>query len=189
MRGKWLLALLLLFLAVAIVGGCMAGQYNKLVSINQKVKSQWAQVETVLQRRADLIPNLVETVKGYVKHEQEVFRMITDARKALMGARTPSEAGRANEMLSSALSRLLALVENNPQLRANENFLRLQDELAGTENRIAVERRRYNLSVEEYNRTVQAFPTLFFARLFNFPTKHDYFQAEEGAKAAPKVRF
>jgi LemA protein len=180
---------LILIIAIAVVGGCMAGQYNRLVSLDQRVKSQWAQVDTVLQRRADLVPNLVETVKGYVKHEQEVFRMITDARKALMGARTPSEAGRANEMLSSALSRLLALVENNPQLRANENFLRLQDELAGTENRIAVERRRYNLVVEEYNRVVQGFPTIFFARIFNFPMKHDYFQAEEGARAAPRVRF
>lgn len=167
----------------------MAYQYNRLVALNQRVKSQWAQVETVLQRRADLVPNLVEAVKGYMKHEKEVFRMITDARKKLAGARTPSEAARANEELTRALSRLLFLAENHPQLRASENFQRLQDELAGTENRIAVERRRYNLAVEEYNRTVQSFPTIYFARLFKFPLKHDYFRAEERAREAPRVRF
>ena len=167
----------------------MVVQYNRLVALSQKVNAQWAQVETVLQRRADLVPNLVETVKGYMKHERAVFRMITDARAKLAQARTPAEAARANEELTRALSRLLFLAENHPQLRANENFLRLQDQLEGAENRIAVERRRYNEAVEEYNRTVRSFPTVLFARLFGFPLQRQYFRAERRAHEVPRVRF
>lgn len=176
-------------LVLLIAGGCMVAQYNKLVVLTQKVSGQWAQVETVLQRRADLIPNLVETVKGYMKHEQRVFKMITDARAKLAEARTPAEAARADEELMRALSRLLFLAENHPQIRANENFLRLQDQLEGAENRVAVERRRYNQAVEEYNRRVGSFPAFLFARLFGFPLQRQYFRAEERAHQVPRVRF
>lgn len=175
---------------IVLAGGCTAYQYNRLVALDQKVKAAWAQVENVLKRRADLIPNLVSTVKGYMKHEKEIFKMIADARAKLAGAKNPAEAAAADAELRGALSRLIAIAESNPQLRANENFLRLQDELAGTENRIAVERRRYNLAVEEYNRTVKSFPTVIFARLFNFPLEKPYFRVEkEEEKEVPKVEF
>jgi len=176
-------------LVLLLAGGCVVSQYNKLVALSQKVDAQWAQVETVLQRRADLVPNLVEAVRGYVRHEHEVFRMIAEARAKLAGARTPSEAARADEALTRALSRLLFLAENHPQLRANENFLRLQDQLEGVENRIAIERRRYNQAVEEYNRTVRGFPTIVFARLFGFPLQRQYFRAGGRAYEAPRIRF
>jgi len=153
---------------VIIVFGYLKYQYNHLVQIDQKVKEAWAQVENVYQRRADLIPNLVETVKGYAKHKEK---------------------GVAAGELERALSRLLLVVENYPQLKANENFLALQDELAGTENRIAVERRRYNQAVKEYNSIVKTFPTFLFARLFGFDLEKTYFKAITGAEKSPKVKF
>src|ERR1700732_4666970 len=136
---------------------------NEMVTLNETVKSNWAQVDVVLQRRADLIPNLVETVKGFAAHEETVFGDIAKARSALMGAQTPQDKIAANGQLDGALSRLLLIVENYPQLKSNENFLRLQDELAGTENRIAVERKRYNDSIQAYNTYIQQFPNSIFA--------------------------
>jgi LemA protein len=169
------------------------GQYvsvkNTLVSKNEAVKASWSQVDIVLQRRADLIPNLVETVKGFAKQEQAVIKEVTDARAALGGARNPQEKIQANSQLDGALSRLLVVVENYPQLKSNENFLRLQDELAGTENRIAVERRKYNETVQKYNTDIELFPNNIAAGMFGFSRNDAYFKTEPGARTAPKVAF
>ena len=146
-------------------------------------------MDVVLQRRADLIPNLVETVKGFAIHEEKVFGDIAAARAAMAGAKTPQEKIAANGQIDSALSRLLVVVENYPQLRSNENFLRLQDELAGTENRIAVERRRYNETVQDYNTYISLFPNNIVASLSGFTRNDAYFKTEEGARQAPKVNF
>ncbi len=175
-------------LILAIAGMSLAGTYNRLVAQDQQVKGAWAQVQNVLQRRADLIPNLVETVRGYAAHEKEVFENVAEARSRLAGATSPREAAAANAGLTSALGRLLAIAENYPNLKANENFIRLQDELAGTENRIAVERMRYNEAVRTFNTSIKRFPTNFLAGLFGFGEK-EYFEAEEGAGQAPKVKF
>ena len=168
------------------------GTYNRMVALNQDVIQSWAQVENQLQRRNDLIPNLVEVVKGYAAHEKVIFIKVSEARARLAGViRTGSQADKivaANE-LDSALSRLLAIAENYPSLRASENFIRLQDELAGTENRIAVERMRYNRSVQTYNTAAKRVPTVFFVNLFGFDRAKPYFEAVPSAKAVPKVRF
>jgi LemA protein len=152
------------------------------------VDAAWAQVDVALQRRADLIPNLVETVKGYAKQEQTVFKDIADARAALGGARNPQEKLEANGQLSNALSRLLVVVENYPQLKSNESFNRLMDELAGTENRINVERRKYNEVVQQYNTDIQLFPKNIVAGMFGFPAQ-PYFKADVSARSAPNVKF
>lgn len=170
---------------VLIVG---VSRYNSLVGQREGVDSSWAQVQNVLQRRADLIPNLVNTVKGYAAHEKELFEHIADARARLSGAKTPAEASAASGELDNALSRLLVVVEAYPQLKANENFIRLQDELAGTENRIAVERMRYNEVVRDYDATIKRFPNVLFARLFGFGAR-DYFEADVKAKTVPEVKF
>jgi LemA protein len=175
-------------LVLLVLGGSLAGVYNRLVTQNEQVKNAWAQVQNVLQRRADLIPNLVETVKGYASHEKEIFETVAEARSKLAGATTPREAATANAGLNSALARLLAIAENYPNLKANENFIRLQDELAGTENRIAVERMRYNDAVRAYNTAIKSFPTNLVASVFRFGER-EYFEAEEGAKEVPKVKF
>jgi len=177
-----------LVLILVIAGMSLAGVYNHLVAQDQQVKAAWAQVQNVLQRRADLIPNLVETVKGYAAHEKEIFETVAEARSRLAGATSPREAAQANAALSSALNRLIAIAENYPNLKANENFIRLQDELAGTENRIAVERMRYNEAVRAYNTVIKRFPTNLVARLFGF-TEKEYFDAEPGAQEVPKVKF
>ena len=171
-----------------IAGGSLVGIYNRLVGQNEEVNKAWAQVQNVLQRRADLIPNLVETVKGYASHEKQVFESVAEARSRLAGAASPREAAAANAGLTSALGRLLAIAENYPTLKANENFIRLQDELAGTENRIAVERMRYNEAVRAFNTMIKRFPAKFLAGLFGFGPR-EYFEAEEGAKEVPKVKF
>ena len=175
-------------LILVIAGMSLAGIYNRLVAQDQQVKAAWAQVQNVLQRRADLIPNLVETVKGYATHEKEVFENVAEARSRLAGATSPREAAAANAGLTGALGRLLAIAENYPALKANENFMRLQDELAGTENRIAVERMRYNEAVQAFNTSIKRFPTNFLARMLGFSEK-EYFEAEPGAQEAPKVKF
>src|ERR1700681_5033902 len=151
-----------------LVGGAFVSSRNQMVTKNETVKSAWAQVDVVLQRRADLIPNLVETVKGFAAQEQTVFHDIAAARSALLGAQTPSDKIAANGQLDGALGRLLLIVENYPVLKSNENFLRLQDELAGTENRIAVERKRYHDALQDYNTYVQQFPNSFFAKIAGF---------------------
>src|ERR1700693_4097989 len=171
------------------VGGMYVGRRNVMVQKNETVKSAWAQVDVVLQRRADLIPNLVETVKGIAAQEQTVFHDIASARSALLGAQTPADKIAANGQLDGALGRLLLIVENYPQLKSNENFLRLQDELAGTENRIAVERKRYNDAVQDYNTFIGLFPNSLFAGWAGFQRNNAYFAASEASREAPKVQF
>ncbi len=164
------------------------GTYNSLVRLDEGIKGAWAQVENQLQRRYDLIPNYVETVKGYAGHEKEVFLRVTEARSKVGGATSVKEKIGANNELSSALSRLLLVVERYPDLKANQNFIRLQDELAGTENRIAVERRRYNEAVKTYNIKIRSFPTNILAGMFDF-TMAEFFKVAEIAKEVPKVKF
>ena len=184
-----IIALVVLVLAAFLIGGSYVGARNEMVRKNEAVKSQWSQVDVVLQRRADLIPNLVETVKGFAAQEQTVFHDIAAARSALMGAKTPQDKIAANGQLDSALSRLLVIAENYPQLKSNENFLRLQDELAGTENRIAVERKRYNDAVQDYNTYIGLFPNNIYAGWAGFQRNNAYFAVSEAAREAPKVQF
>lgn len=185
--------ILLIILGIIILFGLIIfssikGTYNSLVMLDEGVKSAWAQVENQLQRRFDLIPNYVETVKGYAKHEKELFVKVTEARAKVGGAGNIPDKIKANNELSGALSRLLLVVERYPDLKANQNFIRLQDELAGTENRIAVERRRYNESVKTLNIKVRSFPTNILAGMFGFE-KAAFFEVPEAAKAVPKVTF
>jgi LemA protein len=190
---KGLIAVIVVILVIGIIGFAFFGQYvsvkNTLVTKNEAVKAAWSQVDIVLQRRADLIPNLVETVKGYAQQEQTVFGDIAKARSALLSAGTPQEKIAANGQLDGALGRLLVIVENYPQLKSNENFLRLQDELAGTENRIAVERKRYNDTLQDYNTYVQQFPNSLFAGWAGFKANDAYFAATEASRQVPKVNF
>ena len=172
--------------AALLVAGC---GYNRIVNEEQQVEAAWAQVETQLQRRGDLVPNLVETVKGYAKHEQGVFTDIANARAALMGAGNRADKINASNQLDSAISRLLVITENYPQLKADQNFTRLMDELAGTENRLAVARTRYNEAVQVYNADVRGIPGAWWAKIGGFPAQKEYFKAEGGAKAVPKVSF
>jgi LemA protein len=187
--GKGLIVVIIFVLIALAVFGQYVGVRNTLVTKNEAVKSAWSQVDIVLQRRADLIPNLVETVKGYAAQEQTVFGDIAKARSALLAAGTPAEKIAANGQLDGALGRLLAISENYPQLKSNENFMRLQDELAGTENRIAVERKRYNDALQDYNTYVQQFPANIFAGWAGFKPNSDYFKAAEGSREVPKVNF
>lgn len=184
----FLIVLAIIILLVIILYSTIKGTYNSLVILDEDVNNKWAQVENVLQRRYDLIPNLVETVKGYASHEREVLTEVTKARASVGGAKTQEEVMQANNQLSSALSRLLVVVERYPDLKANQNFISLQDNLTSTENRIAVERRRYNDSVQGYNQKVRSFPTNIWANIFGFE-KREYFEAPEAAKEAPKVDF
>ncbi len=188
----------ILAVLVLIVVFSFWGTYNKLVTLEEGVNESWSQVQNVYQRRYDLIPNLVETVKGYAEHERETFQAVTEARSRVGGVMqlnaedlTPENLERFQEAQSSlggALQRLLVLRENYPELKANQNFLRLQDELAGTENRIAVERRRFNQAVRNYNTTIRRFPQNIIAGMFGFEKK-PYFEAEDTAQEAPKVEF
>ena len=166
----------------------LRGTYNTLVSMDEGVKAAWAQVENQLQRRYDLIPNYVETVKGYASHEKEVLMGVTEARSRVAGAGKVSDKIEANNELSSALSRLLVVVEQYPDLKANTNFIRLQDELAGTENRLSVERRRYNEMVKDYNVKIRQFPTNIIAGMFGFE-KAAFFEVPKEKQEAPKVKF
>ena len=177
--------LIVLALAALPLTGC---SYNTFVSQEEAIKAQWAQVENQLQRRNDLIPNLVETTKGYATHEEAVFKDIADARAKLLAAKSPEETIAAANQQTSALGRLLAVVENYPQLKANEQFNRLMDELSGTENRIAVERMRYNEKVQAYNTSRRQFPANLTAKMFGFK-EYPFFQAPPDAKQAPKVNF
>ena len=179
---------ILLILAL-ILGSGFVSRRNQLAVKREAVNAAWSQVDVVLQRRADLIPNLVATVKGFAVHEEQVFSEIAQARSALIGARSPADKIAANGALDSALSRLLVITENYPQLKSNENFLRLQDELAGTENRIAVERRRYNAVVQDYNTYISLFPNSLVAGMSGFTRNDAYFKADAGARTAPTVNF
>lgn len=185
MKKAWVVALAAV-LVLAVVN--LIGSYNRLVALNEGIDGQWAQVENQLQRRYDLIPNLVETVKGVAAQERQLVDMVTEARARLAGARTVEERVAAANEVESALARLLVVVENYPQLKSSESFQRLMDELAGTENRISVERMRYNDLVRAYNTKVQSFPTRFFAAGFGFAPR-DYFQPEAAARETPKVKF
>jgi len=176
-------------IAAVVIGGGYVSSRNQMVTMNEAVKSNWAQVDVVLQRRADLIPNLVNTVKGFAAHEETVFGDIANARAALLGAKTPGDKIAANGQLDGALGRLLAISENYPQLKSNENFLRLQDELAGTENRIAVERKRYNDSIQAYNTYIGQFPQYFYAKWAGFQRNNDYFSASPTSREVPNVQF
>src|SRR5262245_60404832 len=172
-------------LAAFVLSGC---SYNQFVGQEEAIKAQWAQVENQLQRRNDLIPNLVETVKGYAEHEEDVFKEIADARSRLLAARTPEESIQAANQQTSALGRLLAIAENYPQLRANEQFNRLMDELSGTENRIAVERMRYNERVQAYETSRRQFPANLTAKVFGFK-EHTFFEAPAETRQVTRVNF
>jgi LemA protein len=174
-------------LAIALYS-MFAGNYNRFVKMDVGIKAAWAQVENQLQRRYDLIPNLVETVKGYAKQEKDVLVEVTNARSKVGGAGTVPEKIAANNQLSGALSRLMVVVERYPDLKSNQNFLKLQDELAGTENRIAVERMRYNDAVKIYNESIRTFPANFVAGMFGFK-EAAFFKVDEVAKVVPKVKF
>ena len=188
MKAGLVLVVVLIVLAL-IFGGMYVSRRNQMAIKREAVSAAWSQVDVVLQRRADLIPNLVATVKGFAVHEEQVFSEIAQARSALIGAKTPADKIAANGALDSALSRLLVITENYPQLKSNENFLRLQDELAGTENRIAVERKRYNDTLQDYNTYISLFPNSFVAGLAGFTRNDAYFKADEGSRTAPKVDF
>src|SRR5467141_3258475 len=186
---KVLIVLIVLVVVALMLGSSFISRRNQMAVKREAVNASWAQVDVVLQRRADLIPNLVETVKGFAAQEQTVFGDIAKARSALLGAHSPAEKIAANGQLDSALGRLLVVVENYPQLKSNENFLRLQDELAGTENRIAVERKRYNDAVQDFNTYIGLFPNNIFARWAGFQRNNAYFTASEASREAPKVQF
>lgn len=179
----------IVIISAITVGGSYISSRNEMVRKNEAIKQQWSQVDVVLQRRADLIPNLVATVKGYAKQEQTVFGDIANARAAMLGAKMPKDKLAANDQLTSALGHLLSIVENYPQLKSNENFLRLQDELAGTENRIAVERRRYNELIRDYNTYIGLFPNNIFAGWAGFQRNDQYFEATPTSREVPKVDF
>ncbi|NDQ56206.1 MAG: LemA family protein [Acidipila sp.] len=180
--------IVVVLIVVLAFGGFYVGRRNEMVRKSADVDLAWAQVDTVLQRRADLIPNLVATVQGFAAHEEKVFGDIANARAALLSAKSPAERMAANGQLDGALGRLLAIVENYPQLKSNENFLRLQDELAGTENRIAVERRRYNEVIRDYNVYVSTFPNSIVAGMAGFARKPS-FEASPESRQVPKVQF
>ena len=184
--------LIVVLVVVLILGVALysffAGNYNKFVKMDVGIKAAWAQVENQLQRRYDLIPNLVETVKGYAKQEKDVLVEVTNARSRVGGAGTIPDKIAANNQLTGALSRLMLVVEKYPDLKSNQNFLKLQDELAGTENRIAVERMRYNDTVKVYNEAIRTFPANMLAGMYGF-AEAAFFKVDEVAKAAPKVKF
>jgi LemA protein len=188
MGKTWIIIIVVVLILLGVFGQYI-GVKNTLVAKNEAVKNSWSQVDVVLQRRADLIPNLVATVKGYAQQEVTVFGDIAKARSALLSAGTPSDKIAANQQLDGALGRLLAIVENYPQLKSNENFLRLQDELAGTENRIAVERKRYNDTLQDYNTYIQQFPASIYAKWAGFKPNDAYFAASEGSRQVPTVNF
>ena len=184
MKKAWIIVLAVV--VVLIIGSI--GSYNNLVKLNETVNGQWSQVENQLQRRADLIPNLVATVKGYATHEEDILNNIADSRSKLVGAQGIAEKAQANEELTSSLSRLLVVVENYPNLKADANFRQLQDDLAGTENRLAVARKDYNDSVQVYNAKIKSFPTVIMAGMFGFDSR-EYFKADASAQTVPQVDF
>ena len=186
---KFLVGLGVLVLIAVIVAMSFIGVYNSIISKHETITAKWAQVENQLQRRNDLIPNLVNTVKGYAEHEKTVFEDVTNARSQWGKANTLDEKVKAAGTMDAVLSRLLLVVENYPNLKADQTFLQLMDELAGTENRIAVERMRYNEAVRDYNVSVRMFPGNVVARVFGYKPATEYFKAEEKAKVVPEVKF
>ena len=186
---KALLVIVILVIVGVIFGGQLMGARNQFVVEKNDIDARWAQVDNDMKRRADLIPNLVETVKGYAKQEQTVFGDIAKARSALIGAGSREDKIAANNELSGALGRLLVLTENYPQLKSNENFLRLQDELAGTENRLAVDRRDYNEAIKKYNIDIELFPKNIAASIFGYTRNNAYFNPTPEEKKTPQVKF
>ena len=185
---KLLIPIVVIVAIIALIAAMIVPSYNSFVNLEEDVNQSYAQIENQLQRRLDLIPNLVETVKGFANQEQEVINSITEARSNLAGADTVQEQANADAELSGALSRLLVVVENYPELKSSENFQQLSDELAGTENRIAVARQDYNASVTEFNRKARSFPGNMVAGIFGFEQK-EYFEADPEAQEAPEVDF
>ena len=199
MKKGCIIAIIIVLVIVIALYSWVMGKYNQMVRLDEGVKEKWSQVENVYQRRLDLIPNLVNTVKGYAEHEQETFRAVTEARAKAGGMinidesvlNSPEKFQRfqqAQSELGNALQRLMVIQERYPDLKANQNFLSLQSQLEGTENRIAVERRRFNEAAKAYNTLIRTFPTAIFANMFGFEQKQ-YFQASEGAEQAPEVEF
>ncbi len=188
MKALWIVIAVVVVLVLIFFGQYVSAR-NQIVAQKEAINAAWAQVDNVIQRRADLIPNLVETVKGYAKHEEGTIKDVTEARAALGGARTPQEKIQANSQLDGALSRLLVVVENYPNLKADQQFLNLQRELAGSENRISTERRRYNEAVQAYNTNIQLFPNNIVAGLMGYSREDAYFKTEPGARTVPKVAF
>ncbi len=190
-RGLWLGVglVVVLFAVVLMIFGSYVSAKNTMVKKQEQVKASWSQVDVVLERRADLIPNLVATVKGFAKHEETVFGDIANARAGLLNAQDPGAKIQANNRLDGALGRLLAISENYPDLKSNQNFLELQDQLEGTENRIAVERRRYNESIQDYNTYIRQFPNSIWAGIAGFQPNNQYFEASEASRTAPAVKF
>lgn len=184
----WHIILIVVAVLVVLLVGYTVSSYNGLVTLRQGVAQKDSDIQTTLQRRADLIPNMVNTVKGYAAHEESIMKEVSDARAALVGAKDTGAQLAANDRMTSALNRLLAIAENYPDLKANTNFIQLQDELAGTENRITQARRAYNDAVKTYNTKIQRFPTSLIAGIFNFDA-FEYFQANENAQEVPSVNF
>lgn len=181
---KWLAPVAI----IAVIFMILASGYNTMVTAAENVDGKWSQIDNQLQRRTDLIPNLVNTVKGYAAHEEQIFTQVAEARSKLAGAQTPAQAAEANEAVSGSLSRLLAIAENYPQLKADANFRGLQDELAGTENRIATARKDYNDAVQSYNSRIKRFPAVIYAGMLGFEPR-EYFRTAEEARSAPEVEF
>ena len=184
----WHIVLIVVAVLVVLLVGYTVSSYNGLVTLRQEVTQKDSDIQATLQRRADLIPNLVNTVKGYASHEESIMKEVSDARAALVGAKDTGAQLAANDRMTSALNRLLAIAENYPDLKANTNFIQLQDELAGTENRITQARRAYNDAVKTYNTKIQRFPTSLIAGIFNFDA-FEYIQANENAQEVPSVNF
>jgi LemA protein len=190
-RGLWIgigVVAVIVLVALMVFGSYVSAK-NQMVAKQEAVHAQWSQVDVVLQRRADLIPNLVATVKGFATHEEKVFGDIANARSALLNARDPQSKIQANGQLDGALGRLLAISENYPDLKSNQNFLQLQDQLEGTENRISVERNRYNRTVQDYNTFIRQFPNSIWAGIAGFQANNAYFEASESSKQVPAVKF
>ena len=176
-------------LAVLFVGGgSLIGSYNQLVNMDEDVRSAYAQIDTIMQRRADLIPNAAKTAGAIATHEKDTFTQLAEARSGVSNASSPSELAEANEELNKAVTQLNVVVENYPELKANENFIMLQDQLEGSENRVSTERKNYNDTVSLYNRKIKGFPTSILAGMFNFD-EAEYFEADESAKEAPELDF
>lgn len=187
-RFVWLIVLAVIVLGIFMIGSWYVRTRNSLVAMEEQVEAAWSEIDNQLQRRADLIPNLVNTVRGFAQQEEEIFTRLAEARARLAGAQGVQETAESYGEMQSALSRLLVVVENYPQLRSNENFIRLQDELAGTENRIAVARRRYNESVRQFNTRIRSFPASIIADSLGFEEK-EYFEVPESAREVPEVDF
>ena len=187
MKKSTIAIIVVIVILIAIIAG-LVSSYNGVVSLSEEVDNKFATIDTMLQRRADLIPNLVNTVKGYTNQEQAVIDSVTDARAKLAGANSVEEKANADQELNTALSNLLVVVENYPDLKSSQNFIQLSDELSGTENRIATARRDYNEAVKSYNLKIKRFPSNIMANMFGFSAK-DYFEASEGSKDVPKVEF